>query len=107
MLSGLLISAYDEDDGRGLQSFIDIADISTMALFHAMVQASRTSPTTLVIGDGQHGRMKAMSENPNYSCDGTPKARFLIDPERYDDDHGEGAMQEVVTKIREERRQAA
>jgi hypothetical protein len=51
--------------------------------------------------------MKAMSENPNYSCDGTPKARFLIDPERYDDDHGEGAMQEVVTKIREERRQAA
>ncbi|KAH7230682.1 uncharacterized protein BKA55DRAFT_715652 [Fusarium redolens] len=95
MLSGLLISAQGEDDGRGLQSLINIADISTMELLHAMVQASRTSPIPLVIGDGQ------------LCCNRIPKARFLIDTERYDNDHGEGAMQKVVTRIREERRQAA
>ncbi|KAM5528956.1 hypothetical protein FOXYSP1_16800 [Fusarium oxysporum f. sp. phaseoli] len=107
MLSGLLISAHDEDDGRGPQSLIDIADISTMTLFHAMVQASRTSPTPLVIGDDQLCRMKGMSQSPDYNCNGMPKAGFLIDSGRYDEDHGEGAMQEMVNKIREERRRAA
>ncbi|KAK2670001.1 hypothetical protein RAB80_014138 [Fusarium oxysporum f. sp. vasinfectum] len=107
MLSGLLISAHDEDDGRGPQSLIDIADISTMALFHAMVQASRTSPTPLVIGDDQLCRMKGMSQSPDYNCNRIPKARFLIDSGRYDEDHGEGAMQEMVNKVREERRRAA
>ncbi|EMT69214.1 hypothetical protein FOC4_g10000475 [Fusarium odoratissimum] len=111
MLSGLLISAHDEDDGHGPQSLIDIADISTMALFHAMVQASRISPTPLVIGDDQRcrmkGIMKGMSQSPDYNCNGMPKAGFLIDSGRYNEDHGEGAMQEMVNKIREERRRAA
>jgi hypothetical protein len=60
-----------------------------------------------MIGDDQHYRMKATSQNPGYNCEIAPNERFLIDTERYDDDHGEGAMQKVVTKIREERRQAA
>ncbi|KAM5527480.1 hypothetical protein FOXYSP1_20352 [Fusarium oxysporum f. sp. phaseoli] len=84
-----------------------IADISMMALFHAMVQASRTSPTPLVIGDDQLCRLKGMSQSPDYNCNGIPKAGFLIDSGRYDEDHGEGAMQEMVNKIREERRRAA
>ncbi|RYC81043.1 hypothetical protein BFJ63_vAg16054 [Fusarium oxysporum f. sp. narcissi] len=66
-----------------------------MALLHAMVQASRTSPNPLEIGDG------------HLCCNRIPKAKFLIDSRRYDDDHGEGAMQDIVNKIREERRRAA
>jgi hypothetical protein len=48
-----------------------------------------------------------MSQSPDYNCNGMPKAGFLIDSGRYDEDHGEGAMQEMVNKIREERRRAA
>lgn len=77
-----------------------------MALLHAMVQASRTSPTPPVIGDDRLCRMKVKSQGPAYNCNATPKVMLLIDSERYDEDYGEGAMQNVVTKIREERRQA-
>ncbi|OBS16336.1 hypothetical protein FPOA_13000 [Fusarium poae] len=97
MIPGRLTSAHPP-------SHIDIADISTMALLHAMVQASRTSRAAPMMEHGQSWRKKAMSQRPDCDCNGPYKWNFLIDPERYDEDNGEGAMQKVVTKIREERR---
>ncbi|CAG2003930.1 unnamed protein product [Fusarium graminearum] len=69
-----------------------------------MVQASRTSRVAPSREQGESWEKKVKTQSPDCGRNGTYKWNFSIDPERYDEDNGEGSMQKVVTKIREERR---
>ncbi|KAH7229971.1 hypothetical protein B0J15DRAFT_411138, partial [Fusarium solani] len=80
---------------------VDVGGVSRTGLLHGMVKASRVQRAPVdgeVTGDGITGVVGAPPDI--CSCSLAPKlARFFLDPRRYDEDHGVGALHGVVLNI--------
>ncbi|KAH6951089.1 hypothetical protein BKA56DRAFT_682383 [Ilyonectria sp. MPI-CAGE-AT-0026] len=83
------------------QALVDVGGVSRMGLLHGMVKASRVHRAPVdgeITGDEIPGVVGAPHDSPH--CFLAPKlARFFLDPRRYDEDHGVGALQGVVMNI--------
>lgn len=78
---------------------IDVAGITKTMLLHAMVEDSRVEPSAPVPkGHQGYETIDATCSSLRNSSSRTV-TRFTVDSRRYDEDHGQGALQRVVAGI--------
>lgn len=78
---------------------IDISGITKTMLLHAMVEDSRVEPGALGPKGHQDYETIDVTCSPPRNSSSRNVRRFIMDSRRYDEDHGQGSLQNVVTGI--------